>query len=55
MANKRLWPALTAYAGLAALAWLLLDDERFRWVVWIFLGGLAVLTFARARYDTTRS
>lgn len=44
----RLLAALAAYAVLAALAgWTL--DGPFRWAVWIFLGGLAVKTWAAWR------
>ena len=46
----RLWVALAAYAGLALAAYVLLEDERFRWLVWVLLGGLGVMTLARARY-----
>jgi hypothetical protein len=35
---------MASYAALALLAWLTLDG-KFRWVVWIFLGGLAVKTY----------
>jgi hypothetical protein len=47
--EKRLWCALAAYAALAVLAYLLLEYP-FRAAIWIFLGGLAALTVARARY-----
>jgi hypothetical protein len=44
--------ALLCYAALALLAWLTLSDWRFRAVVWIFLGGLAVRTWvASARHE----
>ena len=45
----RLWTALAAYAGLALAAYLLLDDQRFRGLVWLLLGGLAVMTLTRSR------
>jgi len=44
----RLWTALAVYAGLALAAYMLLDDEHFRWLVWILLGGLAVMTLTRS-------
>ena len=47
--NKRLWSALGAYALLALLAYLTLEGP-FRFVIWIFCGGLAVMTLARAKY-----
>jgi len=46
----RVWVALAEYAGLALAAYALLEDERFRWLVWVLLGGLGVMTLARARY-----
>ena len=51
MASRRLWAALGAYAGLALGAWVLLEDERFRWLLWVLLGGLALMTLARAKYE----
>ena len=40
---------MAAYAALALVAhWTL--NELFRAVVWIFVGGLAVMTIARAKY-----
>jgi hypothetical protein len=49
----RVWAALAAYAGLALAAYVLLEDERFRWLVWVVLGGLAAMTLARAKYGDT--
>ena len=49
----RLWTALAAYGALAFAAYMLLEDERFRWLVWAVLGGLAVMTLARAKYGDT--
>lgn len=39
-----------AYAALALAAYATLDGP-FRLVVWIFCGGLAVMTLARAKYE----
>ena len=41
----RLLVALACYAAIGFVAWLILPDPRFRGVVWIFVGGLAVKTF----------
>ncbi|GEM_PF-4057484 len=51
--NKRLWWALAAYAFLALLAYLTLDGP-FRVMIWLFCGGLAIMTLARARYGEER-
>ena len=51
--NRRLWSALGAYTVLALIAYAWLDDP-FRTVVWIFCGGLAVLTLAHAKYGERR-
>lgn len=40
--------AMAAYVVLATLAGLTLDGV-FRWAVWVFLGGLAVKTWAAWR------
>ncbi len=42
--GRKFYVALAIYAGIALLAALTLDG-KFRWVVWIFLGGLAVRTY----------
>jgi hypothetical protein len=42
--KRRFYLAMASYAALALLAWLTLDG-KFLWVVWIFLGGLAVKTY----------
>ncbi len=42
--KPRLVTAISAYAVLAVLAGFTLEG-MFRWVVWIFLGGLAVKTW----------
>ena len=47
--NKRLWPALGAYAALALAAYASLEGP-LRSLVWVFCGGLAVLTLAHAKY-----
>jgi hypothetical protein len=47
--NKRMWRAMGAYVLLGLIAHLTLDGA-FRLVVWIFCGGLAVMTLARAKY-----
>ena len=52
--NKRVYPALGAYAILALLAYLTLDGP-FRALVWIFCGGLTVMTLARAKYGEKES
>ena len=36
--------AMTCYIAIALLAWITLDG-KFLWVVWIFLGGLALKTY----------
>ena len=41
---------MSAYALLSALAYFILD-QPFRLIVWIFCGGLAVMTLARAKYE----
>jgi hypothetical protein len=51
--NTRLWWALAAYAILALLAYLTLDGA-FRVMIWLFCGGLAIMTLARARYGEER-
>ena len=43
-----MWCALGAYATLAGLAYFTLEGS-FRLMVWIFCGGLAVLTLAHRR------
>ena len=48
--NKRLYAALAAYALLALLAYTTLDGP-FRIMIWLFCGGLAVMTLARAKYS----
>ena len=40
---------MAAYVMLAVIAQFALD-ELFRWVVWILVAGLAVMTLARAKY-----
>ena len=52
--NKRLFPALGAYAILALLAYFTLDGP-FRALVWLFCGGLTVMTLARAKYGEKES
>jgi hypothetical protein len=42
--KRRFYLAMTSFAALALLAWLTLDG-KFLWVVWIFLGGLALKTY----------
>ena len=42
--GRKFYLALLCYAGIAVLATLTLDG-KFRWVAWIFLGGLALKTF----------
>jgi hypothetical protein len=42
--GRKFYLALSCYAAIALLATLTLDG-KFLWVVWIFLGGLAVKTF----------
>jgi hypothetical protein len=42
--KRKFYLAMGTYAALAMLAWLTLDG-KFLWVVWIFLGGLAVKTY----------
>jgi hypothetical protein len=43
-----MWGALATYGALAWLAQLTLEDP-FRAMVWIFCGGLAVLTLVHSR------
>lgn len=52
--NKRVWMALGAYAVLALLAYVTLEGP-FRIVVWLFCGGLTVMTLARAKYGEHES
>jgi len=40
---KRLWVALSVFAGLMVLAWTTLDDQRFR------VGALAILAMFAVR------
>jgi hypothetical protein len=42
--GRKFYLALACYAAIALLAALTLEG-KFLWVVWIFLGGLAVKTF----------
>ena len=42
--GRKFYLALSCYAAIALLATLTLDG-KFLWVVWIFLGGLAVKTY----------
>jgi hypothetical protein len=42
--RRRLYRAMACYAAIALLAGLTLDG-KFRLVVWIFLGGLAIKTY----------
>ncbi len=42
--GRKFYVALACYAGIALLAALTLDG-KFLWVVWIFLGGLALRTY----------
>ena len=42
--GRKFYLALACYAAIAILAALTLDG-KFRWVVWIFLGGLAFKTY----------
>jgi len=42
--GPKLWIAMTCYLAIALLAWATLDG-KFLWVVWIFLGGLAIKTY----------
>ena len=42
--GPKLWVAMTCYIAIALLAWITLDG-KFLWVVWIFLGGLALKTY----------
>jgi hypothetical protein len=42
--RRKFYLALACYAAIAILATLTLDG-KFRWVVWIFLGGLAAKTY----------
>jgi hypothetical protein len=42
--GRKFYLALACYAAIALLAALTLDG-KFLWVVWIFLGGLALKTY----------
>jgi hypothetical protein len=42
--GRKFYAALACYAAIAVLAAATLDG-KFLWVVWIFLGGLAVKTY----------
>ncbi len=42
--GRKFYLALTCYGAIALLATLTLDG-KFRWVVWIFLSGLALKTY----------
>jgi len=42
--GRKFYIALAVYTGIALLAALTLDG-KFLWVVWIFLGGLALKTY----------
>jgi hypothetical protein len=42
--GRRFYLALACYGAIALLATLTLDG-KFLWVVWIFLGGLALKTY----------
>lgn len=42
--GRKFYLALVCYAAIALLATLTLDG-KFLWVVWIFLGGLALKTY----------
>jgi hypothetical protein len=42
--GRKFYLALASYAVIALLAAVTLDG-KFRWVVWIFLGGLALRTY----------
>lgn len=42
--GRKFYTALAAYGAIALLATLTLDG-KFLWVVWIFLGGLALKTY----------
>jgi hypothetical protein len=42
--GRKFYAALGCYAGIGLLATLTLDG-KFLWVVWIFLGGLALKTY----------
>jgi hypothetical protein len=42
--GRKFYLALAAYAAIALLATLTLEG-KFLWVVWIFLGGLALKTY----------
>ena len=42
--RRRFYLAMGCYAAIALLATFTLDG-KFRWVVWIFLAGLALKTF----------
>jgi len=42
--GRKFYLALACYAAIAILAALTLDG-KFLWVVWIFLGGLALKTY----------
>lgn len=44
LTRRRLWLAFAVYALIAVLAGLTLEG-KFRIVVWIFMGGLAVKTW----------
>jgi hypothetical protein len=42
--GRKFYAALACYAAIGLLATLTLDG-KFLWVVWIFLGGLALKTY----------
>jgi hypothetical protein len=42
--GRKFYLALASYAAIALLATLTLDG-KFLWVIWIFLGGLALKTY----------
>jgi hypothetical protein len=42
--GRKFYRALACYAAIALLATVTLDG-KFLWVVWIFLGGLALKTY----------
>jgi hypothetical protein len=41
---NRLWIALGAYAVLAGLVWLTIDDQKIRLVTWLILAMFAIRT-----------
>jgi cyanate permease len=47
----KLWLALGAYAGLAAAAWVTLDDVRFRLATLALLAGFAVKTWLHGQRE----